>query len=56
MDLIRQLYVRISERSRGQTMVEYVLILAVLSLVIFGSLKSVGTTVHGLINNVEVLF
>jgi len=55
MDFIRSLYVRISERSRGQTASEYALIVAVLSIVAFGSLKSIGTTVHGLISNVVAL-
>jgi Flp pilus assembly pilin Flp len=55
MDLIRTLYVRISARPRGQTMTEYALIVAVLSIVAYGSLSSIAATVHGLISNVVAL-
>ncbi|HUY39204.1 MAG TPA: Flp family type IVb pilin [Candidatus Binataceae bacterium] len=55
MDSIRKLYVRISERPRGQTMSEYALIVAVLSIVVFGSYKTIGLTLQSLISNVEAL-
>lgn len=55
MDFTRSLYVQISERSRGQTMSEYALIVAVLSIVAFGSVKSIGTTLHDLVSNVIAL-
>jgi Flp pilus assembly pilin Flp len=36
-------------------MSEYALIVAVLSIVAFGSVKSIGSTLHGLISSVEAL-
>lgn len=55
MDLIRRLYVRLSEKPRGQTMNEYALIVAVIAIVIFGSYKTIGMTVQNVVNNVVAL-
>ncbi|MGH7778202.1 MAG: Flp family type IVb pilin [Candidatus Binataceae bacterium] len=55
MDQLRRLYVRVSERPRGQTMSEYALIIAVLGIVVFGSLKTIGNHVHALVNGAVAL-
>lgn len=56
MNSMTSLYIRLLEQSRGQTAIEYVLILAVISILAFGSLTSVETTVHGLISDFLALF
>ena len=55
MDSITKLYLRILERSRGQTMSEYALTVAVLSIVVFGSYKTIGLTLQSLISSFEAL-
>ncbi|HVA77571.1 MAG TPA: Flp family type IVb pilin [Candidatus Binataceae bacterium] len=55
MDLIRKLYVRVSENQRGQTMTEYALILAAVAIVCFAGYQTMGTTVKTLLTSVDTV-
>lgn len=45
MSAIRHLYIRIRESSKGQTMTEYVLIVAAVAIVAYAGYQTFGTTV-----------
>ena len=49
MDLIRKLYVKANEFTRGQTMTEYALILAAIAVVVFGAYQVMGTKITALL-------
>jgi Flp pilus assembly pilin Flp len=53
MDLIRKLYVKADELSRGQTMAEYALIMAAVAVVVFVGYQTMGTTITKLLSNVD---
>ncbi|MHB8382376.1 MAG: Flp family type IVb pilin [Candidatus Binataceae bacterium] len=55
MEPVRKLRVRLSDKGRGQTMTEYVLILAVLALICFGNSEAIGETVHSVITGIAAL-
>ncbi len=53
MDLIRKLYVKANELSRGQTMAEYALIMAAVAVVVFVGYQTMGTTITKLLGTVD---
>ena len=53
MDLVRKLYVKADGFARGQTMAEYVLIVAAVAVVVFAGYQSTGTTISTLVSNVD---
>ncbi len=53
MDLIRKLYVKADEFSRGQTMAEYALIMAAVAVVVFVGYQTMGTTITKLLATVN---
>ena len=53
MDLIRKLYVKADSYSRGQTMAEYVLIVAAIAVVCYAGYLTTGTTIGTLVSNVD---
>jgi Flp pilus assembly pilin Flp len=53
MDLIRKLYVKADEFSRGQTMAEYALIMAAVAVVVFVGYQTMGTTITKLLSTVD---
>jgi Flp pilus assembly pilin Flp len=52
MDLITKLWVKALERQRGQTMTEYVLIIAAVALVALVAYKALGNAITNEISNV----
>jgi Flp pilus assembly pilin Flp len=52
MDLITKLWVKALERERGQTMTEYVLIIAAVALVALVAYKALGNAITNEISNV----
>jgi Flp pilus assembly pilin Flp len=53
MDLLRKLYVKADGFARGQTMAEYVLIVAAVAVVVYAGYQTTGTTVSTLIGSVD---
>ena len=53
MDLIRKLYVKTGEFTRGQTMTEYALILAAVAVVVFAGYQTMGSTINTLLSTVD---
>ena len=53
MDLIRKLYVKADGFARGQTMAEYVLIVAAIAVVCYAGYSATGTTISTLVTNVD---
>jgi Flp pilus assembly pilin Flp len=53
MDMIRELYVKVREYQRGQTMTEYALILAAVAVVVFVGYQAMGTTIDTLLTSVD---
>ena len=53
MNLIRRLYGKADGFARGQTMAEYVLIVAAIAVVCLAGYQSTGTTVSTLVTNVD---
>ena len=53
MDLLIKLHVKANDFARGQTMAEYVLIVAAVAVVVFAGYQSSGTTISTLVSNVD---
>jgi Flp pilus assembly pilin Flp len=53
MDLLRKLRLTPGYFARGQTMAEYVLIVAAVAVVCFAGYQATGTTVSTLVSNVD---
>jgi Flp pilus assembly pilin Flp len=53
MDLIRKLYVKADGFARGQTMAEYVLIVAAVAVVCYAGYLTTGTSISTLVSNVD---
>jgi Flp pilus assembly pilin Flp len=53
MDKITELFVKVREYHRGQTMTEYALILSAVAVVVFVGYQTMGTTIMGLITVVD---
>ena len=53
MDKITELFVKVREYHRGQTMTEYALILSAVAVVVFVGYQTMGTTIMGLITAVD---
>ncbi len=53
MDLMRNLHVRIESFARGQTMAEYVLIVAAIAVLCFAGYNTTGTTIKTLVTNID---
>ena len=53
MDLIRKLYVKTGEFTRGQTMTEYALILAAVAVVVFAGYQTMGSTINTLLSTAD---
>ena len=53
MDQIREIFVRVREYRRGQTMTEYALILSAVAVVVFIGYQTMGTTVTTLLSTVD---
>ena len=53
MDLLRKLQVKANDFARGQTMAEYVLIVAAVAVVVFAGYQTTGTTVSTLVTTVD---
>jgi Flp pilus assembly pilin Flp len=54
MEKIANLFVKVREYQRGQTMAEYALILAAVAVVVFVGYQTMGTTITTLLSNVDV--
>jgi Flp pilus assembly pilin Flp len=50
--LSRNLYVRLANRERGQTMAEYAVVLAVIAIGIFAALGFLGGSIRGALSSV----
>jgi len=53
MGLLTKLYVRITEKNRGQTMTEYALILAAVAIIVVAGYRAMGTTVTTMLTTVD---
>jgi len=53
MDLLIKLRVKANDFARGQTMAEYVLIVAAVAIVVFAGYRSTGTTISTVMSNVD---
>jgi len=53
MSVLSQLFVRVRESCRGQTMAEYALILAAVAVVVFVGYQTMGTTISSLLSSVD---
>ncbi len=53
MSVLSQLFVRVRESRRGQTMAEYALILAAVAVVVFVGYQTMGTTISSLLSSVD---
>ncbi len=53
MNKITELFVKVREYHRGQTMTEYALILSAVAVVVFVGYQTMGTTIMGLITVVD---
>jgi Flp pilus assembly pilin Flp len=53
MDLLRKLHLKPLDFARGQTMAEYVLIVAAVAVVAFAGYQATGTTVSTLVSSVD---
>jgi Flp pilus assembly pilin Flp len=53
MELLRKLRLKAGYFARGQTMAEYVLIVAAIAVVAFAGYQATGTTVSNLVTNVD---
>ena len=53
MELLRKLRLKPDYFSRGQTLAEYVLIVAAIAVVAFAGYQATGTTVSNLVTNVD---
>jgi Flp pilus assembly pilin Flp len=53
MDILTKWYVKAQEFRRGQTMVEYALILAAVAIVVFVAYQTMGTTISGFVNAID---
>lgn len=53
MNLLRKLYVKADDLARGQTMAEYVLIVAAVAIVAFAGYQATGTTISTLVSSVD---
>ncbi len=49
MDFITKVFVRAQNWSKGQTMTEYALIMAAVSVVVYAGYKTMGTSITGLL-------
>ena len=53
MDKITELFVKVREYQRGQTMTEYALILSAVAVVVFVGYQTMGTTIGSLLTAVD---
>ena len=53
MDLLRKLYVKANGFARGQTMAEYVLIVAAVAVVVYAGYQTTGTNISTLLSSVD---
>jgi Flp pilus assembly pilin Flp len=53
MNLIRRLYVKADGFARGQTLAEYVLVVAAIAVVCYAGYQTSGTTISTLVTNVD---
>jgi Flp pilus assembly pilin Flp len=53
MDLLRKLHLKPDHFARGQTMAEYVLIVAAIAVIAFAGYQATGTTVSTLVSSVD---
>ncbi len=53
MDTITEMFVKMREYQRGQTMTEYALILAAVAVVVYVAYQTMGTTVGSVLTNVD---
>ncbi|HWJ40465.1 MAG TPA: hypothetical protein VNT29_05010 [Candidatus Limnocylindrales bacterium] len=53
MDLLIKLRVKANDFTRGQTMAEYVLIVAAVAVVVFAGYQSTGSTISTLVTSVD---
>jgi Flp pilus assembly pilin Flp len=53
MDFITKVFVRAQNWGRGQTMTEYALIMAAVSVVVYAGYKTMGTSITGLLTVVD---
>lgn len=53
MDRVTRLYVRLDQFARGQTLAEYVLLVAAIAVVVYAGYQATGTAVSTLMSNVD---
>ena len=53
MDILTRWYVKAQEFHRGQTMVEYALILSAVAIVVFGAYQIMGGDIKTLVNSID---
>ena len=52
LDFLRSAVFVVRDREEGQALVEYALILALVSVVAIGALQAIGLSVQGVLNNI----
>jgi Flp pilus assembly pilin Flp len=53
MNAVRQMYVKVRNMQRGQTMTEYALILAAVAVVVFITYEVMGQDISKMVNSVD---
>jgi len=53
MDKLTKLFVKVTEREKGQTMAEYALIMAAVAVIVFVAYQKMGTTITTLLSTVD---
>jgi len=53
MNTIREMYVKVRNMRRGQTMTEYALILAAIAVVVFITYEVMGQDISAMVNKVD---
>ena len=53
MKTVTRLYLKLREKSKGQTMTEYALIMAAVAIVVFATYQVMGQDISSLVNKVN---
>ncbi len=53
MEKVTEMFVKVREYQRGQTMAEYALILAAVAVIVFVGYQTMGTTITSLLSSVD---
>ena len=53
MEFVTKMFVKAQSWKRGQTMIEYALILAAVAVVVYAGYKTMGTTITSMLSGVD---